>query len=145
MYCCPVVGHVATEVAGTGNAVPEALCIGRSVSMRPQSLAVAAIRKFRTTRRLSSQRRDLIHSLSFGFCSSMASRARLSMQVLPGPARSPAGLAKTVVEAASLPVFESTTEMSSPPGAWSHHHHINNLLQPLITTRVDKLQTQVPK
>lgn len=133
MYCCPVVGHVATEVAGTGNAVPEALCIGRSVSMRPQSLAVAAIRKFRTTRRLSSQRRDLIHSLSFGFCSSMASRARLSTRVLPGPARSPAGLAKIVVEVASLPVLESvlesTTEMSSPPGAWSHHHHIDNLLQ----------------
>jgi hypothetical protein len=84
MYYWPVVGHVSIEAEGTGNGVPCLLCNGRNVTMRPQSLAVAAIKKFRTTQRLSSQDKDLIHSLSLFVCSLSSSKARFStQQVLP--------------------------------------------------------------
>ena len=77
IYCWPVVGHVAREAEGSGNAVPCLLCSGRNVTMRQQFFAVAAIRKSRTTARLSSQDKDLIHAWSPSFCSPSVSKARV--------------------------------------------------------------------
>ena len=109
MYGWPVVGHVSIKVEGTGNGVPCLLHNGRNVIMRPQSLAVAAIKKFRTTQRLSSQDSDLIHALSLFVCSLSSSKARFSTQVLPD-------------STLSLPALEVVETAASRPSSAFHEH-----------------------
>jgi hypothetical protein len=105
IYCWPVVGHVAIEAEGSGNWAPCLLYNGRNVTMRLQSFAVAAIRKFRTTVRLSSQDKDFIQALFLLFCSPSASKAKFSTLAvsLPPPEKVMDSVSKSRLGDASKP------------------------------------------